>query len=90
MQPYCNNVGFNAQRTQANSEYFGWDRTALVRIGMIANNENSCGSPDSYVGFGGQKMGIVSQSNLGAGNYCKYGCGNGEVNNPAIGYILAR
>lgn len=43
MQTYCNMEGFNMRFAGSNTH---------VRIGLVANNEIGCNSPDSVIGFG--------------------------------------
>jgi hypothetical protein len=70
LQPYCNREGFNLL-------------TYRVRIGIISNNENNCGSPDSYMGHGGAP--------LSCGNRCySTYCSQGNKVIPAVGYILVK
>ena len=54
-----------------------------VRLGLLANQENDCGSPDSFIGLGGP--------NNAAGNYA-WCCSpdNGYKNTKTMGYILVR
>ncbi|XP_031550821.1 uncharacterized skeletal organic matrix protein 5-like [Actinia tenebrosa] len=68
MQPYCNREGFNLQ---------------LVRIGIMTNNENDCGSTDSFIGYGGS-VGVY------CGNRCYLSCSNGDKAIAAVGYILVK
>ena len=58
--------------------------TIRVRLGLTANQENDCQTPDSYIGFGFRKY--------SAGNYAdgRYHADHGGVNIKAIGYIMAR
>lgn len=44
-QQFCNKGGLNAYGDNKN--------TTRVRVGMIFNQENNCGSPDSRIGMGG-------------------------------------
>ena len=46
LQKKCNKEGFNVVGT---ADIFH----ARVRIGLIANQEHDCHSPDSFIGFGG-------------------------------------
>ncbi|KAK3750776.1 hypothetical protein QZH41_015319, partial [Actinostola sp. cb2023] len=62
LQPHCNREGFNSLKR--------------VRIGIEANNENNCGSPDSHLGFG-------LKCHETTGN-----CGQKKIK--AHGYILAQ
>ena len=88
LQRYCNREGFNVGTA---------NRHARVRIGIIGNQENDCGSADSYIGFG-----ALSPANRG---YCGNGvpkiintCGNSASCSPdngdkeikAMGYIFVR
>ena len=52
LQPYCNMNGFNLV---PNCNYNGCapllTTESMVRIGYLPNEQNDCGSPDSYVGY---------------------------------------
>ena len=62
---------------------------ARARIGLIANNEDHCNSPDSFLGFGTSYT-YLSASNS-AGNYAAYLTDDGTVKNiKTIGYIMVR
>ena len=61
---------------------------ARARIGIVANNENNCYSPDSFIGFGTSYT-HLSASNS-AGNFAAYLPDNGDLNTKTIGYIMAR
>lgn len=90
LQPNCGRQGFNVIGT--NSESY-----ARVRIGIIGNGENECGSVDSFIGFGGleastrnychgRSRGITNS--CGNSAYCGSDNGNREIK--AMGYIFVR
>lgn len=74
--------GFNARGKSAVS--------GRARLGLVANQENNCDSPDSFVGFGTRYT--HKQARNSAGNYAasSYRPDNGAANIKAIGYIMAR
>ena len=61
-----------------------------ARIGIIANEQNDCGTPDSRlgIGMGGAVCGIDGGSAAGNGS----GCGGdlGDYNIKSFGYVLVR
>jgi hypothetical protein len=65
LQPNCNREGFNVLLVP------DWPRS---RFGIVSNQENDCGSPDSYIGIGnqGQKCGdtLTLQRSVGNSAYC--------------------
>ena len=69
LQLNCNREGFNAIH---------------CRIGITANQENDCNTPDSWLGFG--------TSNSGAGNFANgsWSPDNGGKDIKSFGYIFAR
>ena len=79
LQRNCNKEGFNAVS--------GNVIRSKARIGIIANNENECFSPDSRIGFG--TGGSPDDSNT-CGNVAKHGGDNGEKFIKAMGYILVQ
>ena len=78
LQRNCNREGFN---TQGNSK-----SNAKVRIGIIANEQNECNSPDSRIGFGG--WGLVAE--VPCGNVARHGGDNGDQTIRAFGYIFVQ
>ena len=64
LQRNCNRIGFN-----------NYHEYAHVRIGIIANQENDCNSPDSRIGFGG------------GGSACGQTAATGSVMKPAAAPI---
>ena len=91
LQSYCNREGFNVRSPNPHHV-----NLQVVRIGIIANQQNDCNSPDSYFGFGGLSKnkrglhcGIPKTSNTcGNAAYCSPPGGNKEI--PAMGYIFVR
>ena len=82
LQPNCNREGFN--NTVASS----W---AAVRIGIIANEQNNCGTPDSRIGFGGggNVCGMDANTSVGNGAGCGGDAGNKNLK-ANFGWILVR
>ena len=80
MQHSCNREGFNVVA--------GKDNGQKMRIGIFANQETDCLTPDSKIGFG---IGGSSSTNT-CGNIASddFGPDNGGKNIRAIGYILVQ
>jgi hypothetical protein len=86
LQANCNKEGFNARR----SILTDWrKRAARVRIGLIANQENDCESPDSFIGFGTSYI-LTPQARNSAGNFARVNTDNGDMNTKTVSYIMAR
>ncbi|XP_044163533.1 uncharacterized skeletal organic matrix protein 5-like [Acropora millepora] len=79
LQRRCNKQGFNPSCT---------GRHAKARIGIVGNNENDCGSCDSFVGFGGG--GHPHYSSITCGNSAIVAADNGDKKIKAMGYILVQ
>ena len=79
LQHRCNKEGFNPSCT---------GRHAKARIGIVGNNENNCGSCDSFVGFGGG--GHPHYSSITCGNSAIVAADNGDKKIKAMGYILVQ
>ena len=76
LQYNCNKEGFNV-----------YSLGPRVRLGLIANNENDCDSPNSFIGLGAKH----TKEKNAAGNVAKkYSPDNGEKNLKVMGYILVR
>jgi hypothetical protein len=96
LQRHCNREGFNV-RSASTVSYFK-ALTVKVRLGIIANQQKHCGSPDSYVGLGaegGMKYPSVwcqppDKSVNSAGNLAQCHPDNGNKNTKAMAYILVR
>jgi hypothetical protein len=80
LQPNCNDRGFNITGSPF----------AYSRIGIIGNEQNDCGSSDSYLGFGngGQPCGQTNRF-IGMAGACGTIPVNG-VSTAAFGYIFVR
>ena len=77
LQRNCNREGFNSQ---------GSDDKIKTRIGIIANQEGDCKTPDSFIGFG---EAVRSFKNV-CGNRAAYSPDNGNKNIKAFGYIFVQ
>ena len=82
LQVNCNMEGFNAAYT--GKEPKGGSK---ARIGILGNNENSCSSCDSRIGFG--TGGDHDDSNT-CGNEARHGGDNKDQHIKAMGYILVQ
>jgi hypothetical protein len=87
LQANCNRQGVNVYGP------FGdpWPR---VRIGFLANEQNECSSPDSYIGIGISAT-LSSLSSLGGiaptvGNAACCSAANGDRATKAFGYLFVR
>ena len=78
LQDNCNREGFNAVFSSGASK---------ARIGITSNNENSCTSCDSRIGFG--TGGYHDDSNT-CGNEATRSADNGDKHIKAMGYILVQ
>ena len=82
LQLHCNQAGFNVGgQSQTHSR---------VRIGIIANQENDCDTPDSRLGFGGRGDSCGQDNNNTTGNEAYCLADNGAKSIKAFGYIMAR
>ena len=61
---------------------------ARARIGLLANQEKNCVTPDSFIGFGTSYLHDNVKNS--AGNYGHSTSDNGYLNTKAVGYIMAR
>ncbi|XP_062500050.1 uncharacterized protein LOC134177284 [Corticium candelabrum] len=84
LQRNCNKEGFNVRSYHS---HYG-PIVSRARLGFLANEQNQCESPDSFVGFGTS----CTQWSAGnsAGNYACCTPDNGPANIKAVGYIMAR
>ena len=74
--------GFNTRSTNSRRVSIN----ARARVGFIANNENDCVTPDSYVGIGTKFVAFTNS----AGNLAYYSPDNGNINTRTIAYIMVR
>lgn len=90
LQNNCNTQGIDVEASGSCAD----TGDARVRIGLIANNENDCCSPDSYVGFGGDydDEGFCSPVAYSAGAMGGGGglCAGGSINIASFGYVFVR
>ncbi|XP_062500506.1 uncharacterized skeletal organic matrix protein 5-like [Corticium candelabrum] len=84
LQRNCNREGFNVR---SYNSYFG-SNGARARLGFIANEQNDCESPDSFVGLGTSRTHTSVRNS--AGNFACCIPDNGPANIKAVGYIMAR
>ena len=86
LQNKCNAEGFNLKCEI--EEFY-----ARVRIGVVANNEVTCDTCDSYIGFGASFNGCGEQSQITCGNVAVcYTLSHYDKNTyiSAFGYILVQ
>ena len=85
LQSNCNDEGFNLKCASG-------DVYTHVRIGIVANNEESCDTCDSYIGFGASFNGCGVQStlsgNLAVCSYVSHYDSDTYIN--TFGYILVQ
>jgi hypothetical protein len=98
LQNHCNRQGFNVQGDTKYPEHY--KVIVKVRLGIIANQENECNTPDSFVGLGaggglnyperfcGNKDSHTSAN--AAGNLAQCAADKGNKNARAMAYILVR
>ena len=79
LQINCNKEGFNAVSVKY--------ARSKARIGIIANNEKSCVSCDSRIGFG---TGGLHDDNNTCGNEATYYPDKGDQHIKTMGYILVK
>jgi len=77
LQPNCNRQGFNSICPDNNH--------SKARIGIVANNQEDCGTCDSRIGFGTGGKPLVSNT---CGNVAKREADNGDQHFEAMCYIF--
>ena len=87
LQYKCNRVGFN--------NFVDLHFHTAARIGILANEDDTCSSPDSFIGIGGKyeihNVCFPGVSTFPAsGNIASCDPDNGKVNIKSMGYILVR
>ena len=85
LQPNCNREGFNVGApTQGAQDY------ARIRIGIIANGEMDCNTPNSYIGVGGGWIGQNCQGGLKSttGNRALMSCDADNGTKDLAGFAL--
>lgn len=76
LQRHCNREGFNVLR--------------MARIGIVANQENDCNSPDSRIGLGTAGGRCRQNDRNSAGNEARCSADNGDKSIMVFGYIFAQ
>jgi Fibrinogen beta and gamma chains, C-terminal globular domain len=76
LQTFCGREGFNVTTPAF----------AAVRIGIIGNEYDNCTSCDSWIGFGGELMGL----GYACGNVARWQADNGDRDHPLFGYVMVR
>ena len=76
LQNNCNKEGLNVYISRSRA-----------RLGLIANNENDCKTPDSFIGLGAR---YNSKKNAAGNDANQFSHDNGEQNLKVMGYILVR
>jgi len=79
LQPYCNLESINSSAGYSS-----------VRIGISSNQENDCGSNDSFIGIGGTSGVCGNNPNISVGNVAGCGPDNGDRNTAAFGYVFVK
>ena len=79
LQYNCNRQGFNVQPGYAS-----------IRIGYLGNNEDDCGSPDSYIGVGGQDSPCLGGHAPTAGGSAGCNGDNGDHHFPGFVWVYVR
>ena len=71
----------SGSRIQSNCNQEGFNSLGIIRIGILANEQNDCNSPDSYVGVGSH-LGCSFETYSGSRG-CHFGDGSAYHNLPA-------
>ncbi len=79
LQSHCNQQGFNANR-----------KYAFARIGLIANQEKDCNTPDSSIGIGIGGFTCGKKGSVNTGNRACYFPDNGDRDLGAYGFVMVR
>ena len=79
LQRNCNQEGFNVYHVGQ-----------MARIGIIANQENDCKSPDSRIAFGGGGSWCGTRNSNSCGNEAKCSGDRGDRHTVSFGYIFAQ
>jgi hypothetical protein len=80
LQPYCSSEGIN--------RVCGGDTS--IRIGIVANQENDCGSCDSRIGVGATGTYCGQDPNNSAGNEARCTPDNGDLSLKGFAYVYVR
>jgi len=80
LQPSCSQEGFS-------SAVPGY---ASVRVGILGNQEDDCGTPDSFLGIGGTAPSCGALDAVTTGNVACYTPDNGDASLAAFAYVFVR
>jgi hypothetical protein len=80
LQPNCNMEGFNVDAPYG----------VGTRIGIVSNQENNCGTPDSRIGIGTQGDNCGQDTNHSSGDEARCGGDAGDVSIATFGYVMVR
>ena len=83
LQSYCNREGFNVK---------GDGNELKIRIGIAANQEANCLTPESYIGFGSTMVSLCNPAiiPISCGNFAACFADNGDKSYPAMGFLLIK
>jgi hypothetical protein len=97
LQENCNAQGVNVSGSNKADACGGPADGVSIRLGIIANDQDDCCSPNSYIGFGGANLGDqnCTPAEYSAGNVTGYptttGCGGITTMNVAdFGYLFVK
>jgi hypothetical protein len=76
LQTFCNAEGVNVATARA------W-----MRLGILGNETDDCGTCDSFIGFG---MRYQTADQFACGNFAEFSPDQGDRHTAMFGYILAR
>ena len=87
-------IEYSYLQSKCNKEGFNFNKVFIkVRIGLVANNENDCKTPDTCIGFGtsvaacsGKVETVVSCGNI----FNRCGWSDTNLNITAFGFILVK
>jgi hypothetical protein len=82
LQPNCNDEGFNL---------YHWSGNYQIRLGIAGNEQNDCGSPDSFIGFGATVF-ACGETGITMGNFALVSCGGvtADRRTRAFGHLWIR
>ena len=85
LQANCNREGLNVTKTgNANGDFH------RVRVGIIANGEQNCDTPESRLGLGGDGTELLPSGGPSVGNANGHNNMNNQVEIAGYGAILVR
>lgn len=83
LQLSCNREGFNVR---------GDGNELKLRLGIVANQEGNCLTPESFIGFGSNMVSLCNPEvqPISSGNFAACFSDNGKRSVPVFGYILIK